>query len=299
MTRIVVVGSLNLDLVIPVKRQPRPGETLIGGDRSETEGGKGGNQAVAAARLGASVCFVGRVGADDEGQRLRATLEHEGIDVSHLVTDEDAPSGMALITVAEDGENVIVVSPGANDRVDITDVEDARGLIEAADVLVCQHEVPPEAVEAAIRVASAAGVRTILNPAPARAVPSATLAQVDVLVPNQSELGALCGVDAPTSTEAAGDLAESLVGPKAVVVTLGSEGALVVTAGQRTLVSSSAVAVIDTTGAGDTFCGALAVALGEGLELSEAARFAARAAALSVGAAGARGGMPGRDELED
>jgi ribokinase len=298
MTRIVVLGSVNLDLVVPVERQPRPGETLIGGDRAYADGGKGGNQAVAAARLGADVAFVGRVGDDPEGERLRAALVEEGIDVSRLVTDERAPTGMALITVDPEGENAIVVSPGANGRVAAADVRAARELIAGADVLVLQHEVPAGAVEAAVDAAANAGVRVILNPAPARAVPALTLAKVAVLVPNRSELGVLCGAEEPTSVDAAGALAATLSGPAAVVVTLGEEGALIVEAGERTLVEAPGAEPVDTTGAGDTFCGALAVALGEGELLADAVRFAVRAAALSVRAAGARAGMPRRAELE-
>ena len=297
MTRIVVLGSVNLDLIVPVERQPRPGETLIGGDRSEADGGKGGNQAVAAARLGADVWFVGRVGDDEQGVRLRATLEGEGIDVSHLAVDPVAPSGMALITVARGGENAIVVSPGANGRVDRSDVDGALELIASADILVLQHEIPAEAVEAAIVVAAGAGVRTILNPAPARPIPAATLANIAVLAPNRSELGVLGGAGEPETADEAATLARTISGPDAVVVTLGGDGALIVEGGDQTLVPAPPADVVDTTGAGDAFCGALAVRLAEGALLPEAVRFAVRAAALSVHAEGARAGMPRRSDL--
>lgn len=292
---IAVVGSINLDIVVEVERLPAPGETVVGGDRRELPGGKGANQAVAAARLGAEVAFVGRVGADEAGRRLRAGLVEEGVDVAYLREDE-APTGVALIAVDRAGENSIVVSPGANARVGADDVEAARAVVAGAKVVLLQHEVPDAAVQAAI---AAAGGTVALNPAPARGL----AAPVDVLVPNRGELEALAG--------RAGDpaeLARGLVGgdprastPRAaagaVVVTLGAEGALVVQGERVERVAAPRVAAVDTTGAGDTFCGALAQALADGADLVEAARWATRAAAASVTRLGAQAGMPRRSEL--
>ena len=281
---IAVVGSVNLDVVVGVPRLPRPGETVIGGDRRELPGGKGANQAVAAARLGSAVGFVGRVGADAAGRRLRDDLEAEGVDVAHLRADDEAPSGVALIGVEEGGENAIIVSPGANGRVGAEDVEAAGELLASAGVVLLQHEIPRAAVAAA---AAAAAARLVVNPAPARELAG----RPDVLVPNRGELAQLAGPGPPAE-------AATRLGLPAVVVTLGAAGALVVEGSGAEAVSAPAVPVVDTTGAGDAFCGALADALDRGAELVEAARFAAAAAALSVTRDGARGGLPARADVE-
>jgi ribokinase len=282
---IAVVGSVNLDIVVAVERHPVPGETVLGGDRVDLPGGKGANQAVAAARLGREVAFVGRVGDDAAGRRLRAGLEREGVDVTHLATDPAAPSGVALIAVAPGGENTIIVSPGANARVDPGDVDAAGALLAEAAVTLLQLEIPQEAVAAAV---DAAGGTVVLNPAPApaRALDAELLARVDVLVPNRGELELLGGRGEPSA------VARSLGGPRAVVVTLGAEGALVVEGERVERVPAPAVRAVDTTGAGDAFCGALADALARGAELVEAARWAVTAAALSVERTGAQSGMP-------
>jgi ribokinase len=282
---IAVVGSINLDLVVAVERHPAPGETVVGGDRQELAGGKGANQAVAGARLGAAVALVGRVGADAAGTRLRDGLVAEGVDVAHVITDADTPTGMALIAVDRAGENTIVVSPGANARVGASDVEAARDVLAAAAVTLLQHEVSEDAVAAAI---AAAGGTVVLNPAPARGL----VAPVDVLVPNRGELEALAG--------RAGDpveLARGLDHARAVVVTLGAEGAVVVQGERAERIEAPRVRAVDTTGAGDAFCGALAQALAEGATLVEAARWAVRAAAVSVTRVGAQGGLPRREDL--
>jgi ribokinase len=281
---IAVVGSINLDVVVAVARLPGPGETVVGGDRRELPGGKGANQAVAAARLGADVAFVGRVGADAAGRRLRADLEDEGVDVTGLRSDDGAPSGMALIGVDEGGENAIIVSPGANGRVGDEDVAAAGELLASAGVVLLQHEIPAAAVAAA---AAAAGGRLVLNPAPARELAG----RADVLVPNRGELERLAGGGPPAE-------AAARLGLPAVVVTLGAEGALVVEGSGTEEVGAPEVQVVDTTGAGDAFCGALADALDRGAELVEAVRFAVAAAALSVTGEGARGGLPSRAEVE-
>jgi ribokinase len=282
---IAIVGSINLDVVVEVERHPVPGETVLGGDRVELPGGKGANQAVAAARLGAEVAFVGRVGDDDAGRRLRDGLAAEGVDVAHVETDPSAPTGMALIAVDRAGENTIVVSSGANARVSAADVEAAAEVLTGATVTLVQHEVPEAAVAAAI---ARGGGTVVLNPAPARPI----VAPVDVLVPNGGELEALAG--------RAGDpieLARGLDAARAVVVTLGSEGAVVVQGERVERISAPRVRAVDTTGAGDAFCGALAQALDGGAELVEAARWAVRAAAASVTKPGAQGGLPRSADL--
>jgi ribokinase len=282
---IALVGSINLDIVVGVDRHPARGETVLGDDRQELPGGKGANQAVAAARLGAQVAFVGRVGDDDAGRRLRDGLAAEGVDVTHVRVDADAPTGVALIAVDRAGENTIVVSSGANARVSAADVEAARHVLANAAVTLVQHEVPEDAVAAAI---AAAGGTVVLNPAPARPI----VAQVDVLVPNRGELEALAG--------RAGDpvgLARGLEAARAVVVTLGSEGAVVVEGAHVEHIPAPRVDAVDTTGAGDAFCGALAQALDAGADLVEAARWAVRAAAASVTKPGAQGGLPRRADV--
>jgi ribokinase len=282
---IALVGSINLDIVVGVDRHPAPGETVLGDDRQELPGGKGANQAVAAARLGAEVAFVGRVGDDDAGRRLRDGLAAEGVDVTHVRVDPDAPTGVALIAVDREGENTIVVSSGANARVSAADVEAARDVLANAAVTLVQHEVPEDAVAAAI---AAAGGTVVLNPAPARPI----VAPVDVLVPNRGELEALAG--------RAGDpveLARTLDAARAVVVTLGDEGAAVIEGSRVERIPALRVDAVDTTGAGDAFCGALAQALDAGADLVDAARWAVRAAAASVTKPGAQGGLPRRADL--
>jgi ribokinase len=282
---IALVGSINLDVVVGVERHPVPGETVVGGDRRELPGGKGANQAVAAARLGATVHFVGRVGDDDAGRRLRDGLAAEGVDVTHVRVDPDAPTGMALIAVDGAGENTIVVSPGANARVGAADVEAARDVLAGAAVTLVQHEVPEDAVAAAI---AGAGGTVVLNPAPARPI----AAPVDVLAPNRGELEALAGRAGDPI-----DLARTLDAARAVVVTLGSEGAAVIEGSRVERIPAPRVDAVDTTGAGDAFCGALAQALDAGADLVEAARWAVRAAAASVTKPGAQGGLPRAADL--
>jgi ribokinase len=282
---IAVVGSINLDLVVTVERHPAPGETVIGGDRRELPGGKGANQAVAVARLGAPVAMVGRVGPDAQGGRLRDHLANEGIDVEHVTVDDDAPTGMALIAVDGSGENTIVVSPGANAHVGARDVEAAGEVLAGAAVTLLQHEVPGSAVSAAI---AAAGGIVVLNPAPARALAR----EVDVLVPNRGELANLAGREGDPV-----DLARGLERAKAVVVTLGAEGVAVVEDGRVERIEAPRVHAVDSTGAGDAFCGALAQALADGADLVEAARWAVRVAAVSVTRVGAQSGLPRREEV--
>jgi ribokinase len=282
---IAVVGSINLDLVVAVERHPAPGETVVGGDCRQLPGGKGANQAVAAARLGAKVAMVGRVGADAQGAWLREGLWTEGVEVEHVREDRQAPTGIAMIAVDARGENTIVVSPGANARVDARDVAAARDVVRGAEVVLVQHEVPAEAVAAAID--TAAGT-VVLNPAPARGLAS----PVDVLVPNRGELETLAGGRGDPVT-----LARSITAAGAVVVTLGVEGAVVVEGDRVERVRAPQVEAVDTTGAGDAFCGALAEAMAGGATVVEAARWAVRVAAVSVTRPGAQGGLPRREDV--
>jgi ribokinase len=267
---------------------------VLGGDHRALPGGKGANQAVAAARLERRVALIGRVGADDPGRSLRATLDAEGVDTRELVDDPEAPTGVALIAVAADGDNTIVVSPGANGRVGPRDVARAGELLRRAAVTLIQQEIPEAAVAAAVR---AAGGTVVLNPAPARRVDPSVLARVDVLVPNRGELAILAGAAVPRTTNDAAALAARLEGRAAVIVTLGADGALVLAGTHVEHVTAPAVDAVDTTGAGDAFCGGLADALAGGAEVVEAARWGVRVAAASVAHPGAQAGMPTRAEL--
>ncbi len=292
---VAVVGSVNLDLVVPVPHHPRPGETVLGSDHFSNPGGKGANQAVAAARLGQRVAMVGCVGDDDAGADLRASLSAEGVDVERVVTLHGVPSGIALISVDEAGENAIIVSPGANARVGVDAVERAHDLLDSAPVTLLQLEIPLETVVAA---ADAAAGAVVLNPAPGRPLSGDLLAQVDVLVPNLGELAVLSEADAPGDLDAAASLASGIDGPEAVVVTLGSNGALLVSGSESLHVPGVEVRAVDTTAAGDSFCGALADALVRGLELEPAVRWAVAAAAHTVTGKGAQGSLPTRANVE-
>ncbi|HEV3464342.1 MAG TPA: ribokinase [Actinomycetota bacterium] len=290
---VVVVGSLNLDLVVRVPRLPGPGETVAGDDVFRNPGGKGANQAVAAARLGRRVAMVGRVGDDDAGRQLLASLEAASVDTAQVRALPGVPSGTALITVSEDGENQIVLSPGANARLTPGDVAAAGAALEAAAVTLLQLEVPLEAVAAA---AKAAAGMVVLTPAPVQPLPDGLLDQVDVLVPNRVELAQLTGQPVPETVASAVALAGRLAA-RAVVVTLGADGALVVEDGQASHVPAVPVKAVDTTAAGDAFCGGLADALAAGATLQDAARMAVRVAAAACLRPGAQASLPTPAEL--
>jgi ribokinase len=291
---VAVVGSLNMDLVIRVPELPGPGETVSGGDLFRNPGGKGANQAVAAARLGRRVAMVGCVGDDDAGRALLASLEADGVDRSRVRVVDGVPSGTAFITVSEDGENQIVVSPGANARLTEGDVAAAEAALRAARVTLLQLEVPLEAVAAAARTA---GGRVVLNPAPVRDLPDELLGLLDVLVPNRVELAQLAGGPVPQTVDEAVRLAGRLPA-RAVVVTLGADGALVVEDGQAGHVPAVPVRPVDTTAAGDAFCAGLADALAGGAGLRDAARRAVRVAAAACLRQGAQASLPTPAELE-
>lgn len=296
MTEVVVVGSANLDLVVEVDTIPLVGETVLGGDLRRIPGGKGANQAVAAARLGRQVAMVGRIGADEGGTLSREALDGDGVDTAHLLTTADTPNGVALISVGADGDNAIVVSPGANSRVCVADIEAADATLTTAAVTLLQLEIPLEAVAAA---ASRSTGTVVLNPAPAPAdpLPARLLDDIDVLVPNQTELATLAGHDGPVDRDLAAELAGRLP-TRAVVVTLGAEGALVVVEGEATHVPAPVVTPVDTTAAGDSFCGALADGLVRGLDLVAATRWAVRVGAATTQRAGAQPSLPTAAEVD-
>lgn len=295
MTEIAVVGSANLDLVVEVDTVPLVGETVLGGDLRRIPGGKGANQAVAASRLGRDVAMIGRLGDDEGGAMLRSALEGDGVDTRHLLTTADVPNGVALISVGADGDNAIVVSPGANGRVAPADIEAASAIIDTAAVTLLQLEVPLDTVAAA---AALAGGTVILNPAPAPSepLPMSLLADVDVLVPNQTELATIAGHNGPVDRVIAAELATRLPS-SSVIVTLGAEGALVVLDGEATHVPAPVVRPVDTTAAGDSFCGALADGLVRGLDLVEATRWAVRVGAATTQRPGAQPSLPTPDEV--
>jgi len=297
--RILVVGSSNTDLIIRVPRLPRPGETVLGGEFSTAAGGKGANQAVAAARAGGRVTFVARIGADGFGDRALANIESNGIDARFVLRNEGAPSGIALITVDERGENSISVASGANALLAAADIERAGEAFAAADILLVQLESPLDAVAAAVREARKRGVPVVLNPAPARDLDDDLLRLVAVLTPNEHEAGLLAGIavkDERSARDAARRLRDR--GPATVVVTLGERGVYAVAPGFEAHVPAFKVEPVDTTAAGDVFNGALAVALAETLPLPEALRFAQAAAAISVTRPGAQPSAPTRAEIE-
>ena len=291
---IVVVGSLNMDLVVAVPHLPRPGETVIGGDVERHRGGKGANQAVAAARLGRSTAMLGCVGDDDAGRALLAGLEANEVDASHVRTVPDAASGTALIAVAADGENDIVVSPGANGRVAGSLIREASELLRTARVTLLQLEIPMEVVVAA---AEASGGTVVLNPAPASPLPSGLLERVDVLVPNRVELGTLVDAPVPETVEHVNELADRLPPALRVVTTLGADGAVVRDGEDRLHIPAVRVDAVDSTAAGDAFCAAIADALVRGERLVEAARWAAAVAAFTVTRPGAQDSLPRRHEV--
>ncbi|MER6330261.1 ribokinase [Streptomyces sp. NPDC001034] len=302
---LLVVGSANADLVIGVERRPAAGETVLGGDLSTHPGGKGANQAVAAARLGARTALLARVGDDGHGRLLLDSLRSAGVDPAGVLTG-GAPTGVALITVDPSGDNSIVVSPGANARLTPADVRAAEGLLRSSRVVSAQLEIPLETVVEVVRNLPA-GTRFVLNPSPPRPLPAEVLAACDPLIVNEHEARVILGdsdsdsgADAGTGIgEDPGDWARGLLamGPRSVVVTLGAEGALVYDGSGATRVASVKVDAVDTTGAGDAFTAALAWRLGAGAGLAEAAAYAARVGAAAVTKPGAQESYPTAEEV--
>lgn len=297
MSNILVVGSLNADLVVRTPRFPQPGETISGEDLLIIPGGKGANQAVAAARQGTATSMVGRVGNDSFGPTLIENLKRNHVDTSHVQTDPQAATGTAIIVVDANGQNSIVLSPGGNGRVTSADVEDIR--FEDYDLLLLQLEIPMEAVLASARGAREAGLRILLNPAPARSIPAELLSLADFLIPNESELSLLTGqpvTDAISAEQAAKLLLEG--GVQNVIVTLGANGALIVGKAGAKHIPAFNVDVVDTTAAGDAFIGGFASALLQNKSMEEAVRYGCACGALAATKFGAQPSLPTKEDID-
>lgn len=294
---VLVIGSANADLTVRVDRRPGPGETVPGTDLVESAGGKGANQAAAAARLGARTALLAKVGDDAFGELLLDAQRAAGTELRHVLVEPGARTGTAMIVVGPDGDNQIVVSPGANARLSATDVRAARDVVAAARVVSLQWEVPEETVAAAVAVAGETGARVVLNPSPVPdALRAELLAAADPLVVNEHEAQRLSGASDGDPAEWARALRAR--GARSVAVTLGGEGALVLDGdGDPVRIPGVRVEVVDTTGAGDAFTGALAARLARGASLEEAARFAVRVGAVAVTRAGAQPSYPGAEEV--
>jgi len=297
--RILVIGSSNMDIVVRVPRIPKPGETILGGDSISVSGGKGANQAVGAGRAGGDATFITRVGDDMFGKRAVASLRQSGIRTNRVIRDSQHPTGVALIFVADDGQNAIAVAAGANGHLSVSDVEQAAPAFSKADMLLIQLEIPLKTVMAAVKLAAQHGVPVMLNPAPAQPLADSLLECVSILTPNESEIELLTGIqvtNARTAALAADKLRSR--GPRTVVVTMGARGAFLADAKGVMRVPGFRVKAVDTTAAGDVFNGALAVALAEGCSTRRAVRFANAAAALSVTRVGAQHSAPTRTEID-
>ncbi|AVP94166.1 ribokinase [Aeromonas media] len=299
MNRLVVLGSVNADHVLRVPHFPRPGETLTGHSYQVVPGGKGANQAVAAARLGAAVSFIARIGDDAIGRQMKTGFANDGIDVSAVELDDKLPTGIAIIYVSDEGENSIGLSTEANGALDIAMVKRHEAMIAGAHTLLLQLEVPLDSVLEAARLARAHGTRVVLNPAPAQPLSSELLALVDLITPNQTEAELLTGVkvsDEASAAEAAARFHQ--MGIADVMITLGSQGVYCSNAKQQALIPGFRVEAVDTTAAGDTFNGALLAAELAGADFHSAVRFAHGAAALSVTRFGAQSSIPGKQEVD-
>jgi len=294
-----VVGSSNMDLVVKSARIPSVGETILGGDFIMNPGGKGANQAVAAAKLGAEVYFVAKLGDDIFGAQSLESFKQEKIVTKYVKQTQEAPSGVALIMVDGSGNNIIVVAPGANQKLCPEDVKEAESDIASSGCVVAQLEVPLETVEFAARLANTSGVPFILDPAPAQKLDSELLAATDVLKPNETEAEILTGIRV-TGRDSARAAADNLLeqGVKAVVLTMGARGFLLADSDRAEFVPAIKVNAVDATAAGDAFTGSLAVGLAQGQGLFEAACFASYVAALSVTKMGAQSSMPSAQEVE-
>lgn len=296
--KIVVVGSTNMDMVVTTHHIPVPGETVLGGSFFMNPGGKGANQAVAVARLGGEAVFISKMGNDVFGKQSSQLLDEEGINTFYLLSDNDLPSGVALITVDQAGENSIVVASGANANLLPADLQTALMEIGDASTILMQLEIPMETVLFVAQYAAGRGIRVILNPAPASTLSPELLSHIDIITPNKTEAEMLSGVKV-TNLDSAKKAARAIheLGVKHVVVTMGPLGAVIYQDGQHQVVPAPKTEAIDTTAAGDVFNGALAVALSEGKPLIDAVRFACEAAAISVTRMGAQSSIPYRNEL--
>ena len=300
MKNIVVIGSTNTDMVIKASHLPAGGETVLGGEFLMNAGGKGANQAVAAARYGNRVVFVAKTGNDLFGERVRSSLREDDIVIDYVSIDPLHPSGVALITIDARAENCIVVASGANMYLSTADVDAAREEISAADVVLMQLESPIETVTYAARMAAEAGVKVVLNPAPApdKPLPEELMRSLSLLTPNRSEASRLSGIEVK-DLESAREAAKAILdrGPQSVIITLGGDGSLVYDGQEFTFIEATKVEAVDTTAAGDTFNGVLATMVAEGCGLVDAAREASVAAAISVTRMGAQPAAPTRSEV--
>ncbi|MNI04152.1 Ribokinase [compost metagenome] len=299
--KIVVVGSINMDLVVQTNQIPVPGETLIGQQFAMVPGGKGANQAVAAARLGAEVTMIACVGDDLFGTQMLERLNSEGIDTSHIKVIPQISTGIAAIQIVPGGDNSIIVVPGANMQVTPEQVEEASVCFQGADIVLVQLEIPLPAVAKAIELARRYGVRTILNPAPARELPRELLQQIDVITPNETEASILTRgkVEALITVEERLQEMKQLVQQGDIMITHGAKGIVYDIEGQQGSFPAYQVKVVDTTAAGDSFNAGIAVRWGEGSSLTEAVAFATKVAAITVTRFGAQTSLPTREEVEN
>lgn len=298
--KIVVIGSMNTDMVISSKRIPLPGETVMGGKFMMNSGGKGANQAVAAARLDGNVYFIAKSGNDLFGRRAISQYQEDNINTDYMVADPELPSGVALILVDEKGENSISVASGANGSLSPKDIDAASELIADCKIVLMQLETPVETIEHAARLAYLQGKTVILNPAPARELSDDLMKYVNILIPNETEATLLSGIEINNVDDARRAAEEiSRRGIQTVIITLGSKGSLIKDGDDFHLVPCRKVKAVDTTAAGDTFCGAFAVALAEGRNIVEAVEFATRCAAITVTRPGAQMSLPRRSEVLD
>lgn len=296
--KIVVVGSCNTDMVVKSDRLPVPGETVLGGAFMMNPGGKGANQAVAIARMGGNVTFISKTGNDLFGRQSVEMYGDENIVTDYIFSDQHLPSGVALIMVDRNGENCIVVASGANGSLSPKDIEKARNVIESADILLMQLEVPMDTVEYAAKLAHEKGIKVVLNPAPAAFLSNELLKCLYAIIPNKTEAEMLSGIkvsDLETAKQAADIIAAK--GVDKVVITLGSKGALIKDGDVYSFIPADKVEAVDTTAAGDTFCGAFCVGISEGLSIEDAVRMATKAAGITVTREGAQAAIPYRKEL--
>jgi ribokinase len=296
--KIAVIGSINMDMVVKTTNLPVPGETILGGNFFMNPGGKGANQAVAAARLGGTVSFIGKIGSDVFGKESRKILESENINTKYLYIDKINPSGVALITVDNKGENCIVVASGSNGSLSKSDIDIAMEEILSSDIILMQLEIPIETVKYVAEICHKHGKKVILNPAPATNLPDELLNKLSIIILNETEAELLSGIkvlDKISAENAAQFLLSK--GIPIVIVTLGSLGALVCTLKETNYIASTKVNAIDSTGAGDVFCGAFAVSISEGLEIIKSVKFANQAASISVTRMGAQSSAPYKKEI--
>lgn len=300
MSKIIVIGSSNTDMIVKVPRIPVPGETILGGKYIKAAGGKGANQAVAAARSGGEVTFIANTGDDTLGREAIEGFKKEGINTDHIFIDKEVSSGVALIFVGDDGENSIAVASGANGTLTSSNINQIEQVIAKGDILLTQLETPLETIEAAVKIAKKYNLKVILNPAPAQKLADELLQQIDILTPNETEVELLTGIKVQDESSAikAGKILRRR-GVQTVILTLGAEGAFLMAQQHNKMIPGFRVVAEDTTAAGDTFNGALAVGLADGKMIEQAINWAHAAAALSVTRMGAQPSIPSQKEIRE